>query len=224
MISMEWDGLTDRERYGDWYLKERDRLSDLARDADWDGLFEELGKNPRRVNFARPGNRSGFAPLHQAAWHGADTAVVSRLIAYGAWRTQRTRDGRRPVDIARERGHSHLLELLEPVAVRQLPGPVDVLERHFHAMLRERTGRCFDEIEHLLPPLAPLTEGPDVRVFFRVAGMMGGFHYRLHADIVHVNGSSRMDADSGDFYHVTPDGWTKIPYSLKPPPPWSFPY
>ncbi|MFH8495751.1 ankyrin repeat domain-containing protein [Streptomyces coeruleorubidus] len=224
MIGMEWDGLTDRERYGDWYLKERDRFSDLARDADWDGLCGELVKNPERVNLARPGNRSGFAPLHQAAWHGATIAVVSRLIAHGAWRTQRTRDGRRPVDIARERGHTHLLELLEPVAVRQLPAPADALEGHFHAMLRERTGSCFDEIEHLLPPLSPLTEGLDVRIFFRVVGMMGGFHYRLHADVVHVHGSSRMDGDNGDFYHVTPDGWTKLPYSPKPPPPWNFPY
>ena len=224
MIGVEWDGLTDRERYNDWYLKERDRVSDLARDADWEGLFGELVKNPERVNLARPGNRSGFAPLHQAAWHGATIAVVSRLIAHGAWRTQRTRDGRRPVDIARERGHTHLLELLEPVVVRQLPAPSEVLERHFHAMLRERTGSCFDEIEHLLPPLSPLTEGADVRIFFRVVGMMGGFHYRLHADIVHVHGSSRMDGDNGDFYHVTPDGWTKLPYSPKPPPPWNFPY
>ncbi|MDT0387440.1 ankyrin repeat domain-containing protein [Streptomyces dubilierae] len=221
---MEWDGLTDRERYGDRYLKERDRFADLARDADWDGLFAELVEHPERANLARPGNRSGFAPLHQAAWHGAGIAVVSRLIAHGAWRTRRTRDGRRPVDIARERGHTHLLELLEPVAVRQLPAPADALERHFHAMLRERTGRCFEETEHLLPPLSPLTEGLDVRIFFRVAGMMGGFHYRLHADTVHVNGTSRMDGDHGDFYRVTPDGWTRLPYSPTPPPPWSCPY
>lgn len=221
MIGMEWDGLTDRERYNDWYLKERDRFADLARDADWDGVFAELAEHPERVNLARPGNRSGFAPLHQAAWHGAGIGVVSRLIAHGAWRTQRTRDGRLPVDIARERGHTQLLELLEPVAVRQLPAPADALERHFHAMLRERTGSCFDEIEHLLPPLAPLTEGMDVRIFFRVVGMMGGFHYRLHADMVHVHGSSRMDSYLGDFYQVTPDGWTKLPFSPKPPLPWT---
>jgi hypothetical protein len=53
---------------------------------------------------------------------------------------------------------------------------------------------------------------------------MGGFHYRLHADVVHVHGSSRMDGDNGDFYQVTPDGWTRLPYSPKPPPPWSYPY
>lgn len=216
---MEWDGLTDRERFNEWYLSERDRLSDTARDADWNGLFEELGRHPGRVNLPRPGNRSGFAALHQAAWHGADFAVVSRLLAHGAWRTQRTRDGRRAVDIAREQGHTHLLELLEPVLVRRLPSPPEVLEGHFHALLRERTGRCFEEIEHLLPPLAPLTEGPAVEIFFQVVGMMGGFTYRLEDNYVRVHAHSRMDADDGEYYRVTPEGWSRIERRRVPPPP-----
>ncbi|MGW5868508.1 ankyrin repeat domain-containing protein [Streptomyces sp. NPDC055239] len=219
---MEWDGLNDRERYNDWYLKQRDRSADLARDADWNGLFEELGKHPAQANFARPGYRSGFAPLHQAAWHGADFAVVSRLIAHGAWRTQRTRDGRRAVDVARERGHTHLLELLEPVAVRQLPGPPDVLERHFHTLLREKTGSVFEETEYRLPPLSPLTEGPAVEIFFRVIGMMGGFTYwldRLDENVLGVHGHSRMDGDDGDHYRVTPEGWSKIERAPMPSPP-----
>ncbi|MER7401879.1 hypothetical protein ABT373_05175 [Streptomyces sp. NPDC000070] len=110
MIGMEWDGLTDRDRYGDWYLKERDRFPDLARDADWDAMSGELGKNPGWVNLPGPGTAAG------------------------------------------------------------------------------------------------------------------GFHYRLHEDIAHVHGSSRMDGDNGDFYQVTPDGWTKLAYSPRPPSPWSFPY
>ncbi|MEU6762565.1 ankyrin repeat domain-containing protein [Streptomyces sp. NPDC046853] len=216
---MEWDGLTDQERYNDWYRKERDRASDLARDGNWDGLFRELDAYPERVNLPRIGFRSGFAPLHQAAWHGADFAVASRLIAFGAWRTQRARDGRRPVDIAREQGHTHLLELLEPVAVRQLPGPADVLERHFHALLQESTGNYFDEVEHVLPPVSPLTERPAMEIYFRVVGMMGGFAYWLEEDVVRVNARSRMDGDDGDHYRVTPDGWSKIERYRTPPPP-----
>ncbi|OKK09068.1 ankyrin [Streptomyces sp. CB02400] len=208
-MSMEWDGLTDREHFGDWYRQERDRFADRARDADWGGLFEELGRHPGWVNLPRPGNRSGFAPLHQAAWHGADFTVVSRLIAHGAWRTQHTRDGRRAVDIARERGHTHLLQLLEPVVVLPLPSPTDALEHHFHSLLRESTGRCFEEIEHLLPPLSPLTEGPAVEIVFRVVGMMGGFTYRLEEDVLRVHGHSRMDSDAGQYYRVTPDGWSR---------------
>ncbi|POX42433.1 hypothetical protein C3486_05355 [Streptomyces sp. Ru73] len=219
MISMEWDGLTDRERFGEWYREKRDRFSDMARDADWDGLFEELERQPGWVNLPRPGNRTGFAPLHQAAWHGADFAVVSRLIAHGAWRTQRTRDGRRAVDIARAEGHTHLLDLLEPVVVRRLPSPAQALEHHFHALLRERTGRCFEEIEHLLPPLEPLTEGLNMKIFFPVVGMMGGFTYGIEGEVVHVHGHSRMDADDGDHYRVTPEGWFRIEHKRVPPSP-----
>ncbi|MFJ4693771.1 ankyrin repeat domain-containing protein [Streptomyces sp. NPDC088766] len=214
---MEWDGLTDRERFGDWYLEERDRFADMVRDADWNGLFEELGSHPEWVNLPRPGNRSGFAPLHQAAWHGADFAVVSRLIAHGAWRTRRTRDGRRALDIARERGHTRLLELLEPAVVRRLPAPAEALERHFHALLRDRTGNCFERTEHLLPPLSPLTEAPAMEIVFRVVGMMGGFTYRLGEDVLHVHGHSRMDADDGDHYRVTPEGWSRTDRGRVPP-------
>ncbi|GGV23766.1 hypothetical protein GCM10010277_03560 [Streptomyces longisporoflavus] len=212
---VEWDGIPDRERLNDWYLEQRDRFSDLARDADWNGVFEKLGEEPWWVNFPRPGHRSGFAALHQAAWHGADFAVVSRLIAFGAWRTLRARDGRRAVDIARDRGQTHLLQLLEPVEVR-LPAPADMLERHFHALLRERTGSCFEEIEHRLPPLSPLTERPRMEIYFRVVGMMGGFTYWLDEDILRVNGRSRMDGDDGDHYRVTPEGWSKIEHNPTP--------
>ncbi|MGW0610557.1 ankyrin repeat domain-containing protein [Streptomyces sp. NPDC002788] len=216
---MKWDGITDRERFNGWYLDERDRYADMARDADWSGVFQVLGKDPGWVNFARPGSRSGFTALHQAAWHGADFAVVSRLIAHGAWRTQPTRDGRRAVDVARERGHTHLLELLEPVAVRQLPAPADALEQHFHSLLRETTGRCFEEIEYLLPPLSPLTEGLSVKIFFQVFGMMGGFFYHLDDDHVHVHASSRMDGGDGEHYRVAPQGSSKIENTRVPPPP-----
>ncbi|MFG2730743.1 ankyrin repeat domain-containing protein [Streptomyces canus] len=216
---MNWDGITDRDRFNGWYLDERDRFADMARDADWNGLFQALGKNPGWANLPRPGNRSGFTALHQAAWHGADFSVVSRLVAHGAWRTQRTRDGRRAVDVARERGHTHLLDLLEPVAVQQLPAPSDALEHHFHSLLREKTGRCFEEIEHLLPPLSPLTEGPSLKIFFQVIGMMGGFFYHLEQDHVHVNASSRMDYGGGEHYRVTPQGCSKIDNTRVPPPP-----
>lgn len=77
MMLLQWDGLTDRDRFNQWYLDQRDEFSDLARNAAWNRLFEVLGERPEWVNLPRPGNRSGFSPLHQAAWHGADFAVVS---------------------------------------------------------------------------------------------------------------------------------------------------
>ncbi|WP_257231727.1 hypothetical protein [Streptomyces sp. Rer75] len=69
---------------------------------------------------------------------------------------------------------------------------------------------CFEEAEHLLPPLAPLTEGPAVEITFTVWGLMGGVTYRLEEDDVYVHIHSRMDADDGEHYRVAPDGWTKV--------------
>ncbi len=96
-----------------------------------------------------------------------------------------------------------------------------MLEHHFHTLLRERTGRCFEEVEHLLPPLSPLTEGLAVEIAFRVVGMLGGFTYRLEerGEALHVHGHSRMDADDGDHFRVTPRGWSKIERRRVPPPP-----
>ncbi len=71
----------------------------------------------------------------------------------------------------------------------------------------------------MLPPLAPLTEGPAVEIFFQVVGMMGGFTYRLEEDYVHVRAHSRMDGDDGEYYRVTPEGWSRIERTRVPPPP-----
>ena len=67
------------------------------------------------VNQWRVGGSSWFAPLHQAAWHGASDSVVTGLLERGALRSLRTRDGRTAYDVAAARGHSHLLDLLSPV-------------------------------------------------------------------------------------------------------------
>src|SRR5690606_10579689 len=56
--------------------------------------------------------RSWFAPLHQAAWVGAPVGVVERLLRAGAWRSLRTADGDRPIDIACKRGSHHRFETL----------------------------------------------------------------------------------------------------------------
>ncbi len=58
-----------------------------------------------------------------------------------------------------------------------------------------------------------------MRIVFRVIGMMGGYTIRLAGDHVHVHGHSRMDADDGDHYRVTPSGWTRIELRPVPPPP-----
>ncbi|MFJ9173077.1 hypothetical protein [Streptomyces sp. NPDC102360] len=50
-------------------------------------------------------------------------------------------------------------------------------------------------------------------------GMMGGVHYSLYEDHLNVHLTSRMDADDGERYQVTCDGWSKVKLPSGPPPP-----
>jgi len=52
------------------------------------------------VNSTRPGGKSLYAPLHQAAYGDAPPEVVRRLIDLSAWRTLQNSHGERPLDIA----------------------------------------------------------------------------------------------------------------------------
>ncbi len=93
------------------------------------------------ANRSRIGGTSGFAPLHQAAWHGADVAVVDRLVRPRAWRTLSTTADETPADIARRRGHIHLDDVLRPrIRTPLLVGDMARVEGHFHALVVRRAG------------------------------------------------------------------------------------
>ncbi|MFR9804436.1 hypothetical protein ACL02T_19425 [Pseudonocardia sp. RS010] len=85
------------------------------------------------MNMPQFGGRSGFAPLHQAAWHGAGPEVIGRLLERGAWRTLTDTSGRRPVDIARDLGHDDLVPLLSPH--EELPSNAADITTYLHAMI-----------------------------------------------------------------------------------------
>src|SRR5271169_2061140 len=63
------------------------RLADAARSYDWRRVFTILDEHQQLVNTTRPGGSSLYAALHQAAYGGAPTDVVLRLVELGAWRT-----------------------------------------------------------------------------------------------------------------------------------------
>ncbi|MBP5880845.1 hypothetical protein F3K37_43040 [Streptomyces sp. LBUM 1477] len=69
----------------------RDELADAGRDGNWQRVLTILSSRDQRswVNAVRPDGKKRYAPLHQAAWHGAPTGIVQGLLEYGAWRTLR---------------------------------------------------------------------------------------------------------------------------------------
>ncbi|MBA1245828.1 ankyrin repeat domain-containing protein [Pseudomonas japonica] len=58
------------------------RVSELAYSGDWNGLLSILEVRPELVNISKQPN--GYTPLHQAAWHGAPSPVIHRLLVLGA--------------------------------------------------------------------------------------------------------------------------------------------
>ena len=159
-MDINWDGITLARTVSNEETVIRHSLADAAKYADWVRVFDLLSEQEERfVNFTRLDGSSWYAPLHQAAWHGAPVEIVRRLIQKGAWRALRNAKGERAVDVAERRGHRHLLEGLAPEFKHHVP--MDVLLRvqaHFHAVIRERAGWLIEEYALRLPELEPLLE------------------------------------------------------------------
>jgi hypothetical protein len=177
-VEQVWDGVTRSATLSDWAAKARHDLADRARRYDWPGVFAVLAEHPRFVNTARPDGRSWYAPLHQAAHGGAPAEVIDRLVEMGAWRSLRTAGSERAVDIARRREHVHLLALLEPRPVIDVPADeLTLIQGVFHDVIRGRAEKLVEEYRLRLPELEVLAEIGSRKVWFTVPGMYGGFSF-----------------------------------------------
>lgn len=202
-----WDGVTLRSNYSDWVIKGRDRLADAARDGDWSTVFHLLEKHPDWINGGRVGGGSGYAPLHQAAWRGAGVDIAHRLVEIGAWRTRRSTQGERPVDIADRMGHHHLLAPLTLVIRHQLPiETMRSIQGHFHTLIHRRAGHLITDQRLRLPELETLTEQRNPACWFAVPGMYGGFNYRLERIELIVESWSRVAGGSGQRHIIDERG------------------
>ncbi|MGW4380356.1 ankyrin repeat domain-containing protein [Kitasatospora sp. NPDC004531] len=207
----EWDCVAERREFREWELAERDGVSDAAYRGDWPAVLAAAAASPRAANQRRTGGRSGWTPLHQAAWHGAPPGVVRQLVEAGAWRTLRSTDGERPVDIAARQGHGELLPLLEPAPLHPVgERELRAMEHFLHALIRVTTEEYGVKVAIVLPQVAVLTELPDPQLSFTVCGMYGGFDVRLEeaatAPRLSVHSHSRMGAGRGRTSHITADG------------------
>ncbi|MFJ5029813.1 ankyrin repeat domain-containing protein [Streptomyces sp. NPDC088560] len=207
-----WDGVTRRSSLKDEYAALRDRLADAARDGHWHNVLALLGENRDWVNTARLEGRSGFTPLHQAAWHGASAETVERLLEAGAWRTLRTGDGTRAVDVAAQRGHHHITAPLCPDIRHPLPADVTGrLQYHLHRLIRHRAGLeggtdLATQQGMRLPEVEVLTELAHPVCWFPVPGMYGGFKIALSGRELTVDSWIRVVGGSERTDVVTIDG------------------
>ncbi|MCA8298222.1 ankyrin repeat domain-containing protein [Burkholderia sp. AU30198] len=215
-MSITWDGITGADVLHDAEVASRHALADAARNGDWATMLDLVAKQSRLVNATRLGGTSLYTPLHQAAYNGAPKEVVTELLQLGAWRMLRDAHGARPVDIAEQRGHRHLIDLLTPQPRRFVPDDtLRAIQRHFHEMMLGRIARL--RVDALrLPELEPLLEldAQAERVWFAVPGMYGGFDYALREDgaaAVLVSASWwRVVDGSGQRHEITARGCTLV--------------
>ncbi|GAA1979778.1 ankyrin repeat domain-containing protein [Kitasatospora viridis] len=204
----DWYGVADRDVYSERFLAERDALADAAYRGDWHAVLTAVDATPELANSRRVGGRSGWTPLHQAAFHGAPVAVAEQLLAAGAWRTIRAVDGERPVDIATRLGHHQLVPLLRPAPRHEVAdGDLRAMEHFLHALIRVRTESMGITARLLPPQVSVLGELPDARLHFAVPGMYGGFTTELKADQVQLEVRSfcRVAGGSGQTHRITPE-------------------
>jgi hypothetical protein len=178
--SHEWNGNLSSRDLNPEYLVMRNQSANAAKTADWDVLLGLLNKLPSLANSARPDGRSWFTPLHQAAFNNAPPEVILQLIDLGAFRTLKSFSGKRPVDIAKEKGFHDCAGLLEP----EIRHPVDplrlaIMQELLHGLVRA-VSLCYPVDKDLrLPELSILTEFTDDALWFPIPGMYGGFNLWL---------------------------------------------
>jgi hypothetical protein len=180
MAVQTWDGTVRRGALSAWAGRARDDLAAAAKRYDWMTVFDLIRQQPHFVNSVRPDGTAWFAPLHQVAHGGASAEVANRLIAEGAWRSLRTSTGERPSDIARDRGHDHLLDALKPPRRTEVaPDVLATIQDRFHEVIRGRMREFRIEDDLRLPELEVLLELPQPELWFPLPGMYGGFRFRL---------------------------------------------
>jgi hypothetical protein len=205
-----WDGVTRPETLKPEAAALWQTLADALEANDWPRTLEILEQS-RLVNTTRLGDQSLNAPLHHAAHAGAPVEVVERLLVLGAWKTLRNANGERPVDVARRKGHGHLLSILEPVFKRDVPRDVlRKLQENLHAVIRKRAAGLVREHALRLPELEPLLELDEPRMWFPVPEMFGGFDYRLERagvePLLVAKSFCRVVGGSGQLHEITASG------------------
>ncbi|MEJ8827114.1 ankyrin repeat domain-containing protein [Variovorax humicola] len=189
----------------------RHELADAAKRLDWTRVLTLVADDEQLVNSVRPEGRSGFTPLHQAAYGNAPLDVVHRLISMNAARSVQNSNGERPIDVADRRGHQHLLDALAPHHWHKIPnGILRRIEENFHAVIAGRVRSLIDEHRLRLPQLELLLELERPRMWFAVPGMYGGFSYRFETFGVNAKlvseSWSRMEGGSGQRHEINSAG------------------
>lgn len=202
-----WPGVLDAGVLKPQVVQASHRLADAAKVGDWYGTLAALESSHwLEANCWRITGRSWFTPLHQVAWHGAPVEIAERLLERGAWRGLRTADGRRAVDIARERGHAHLVGPLDsPGLTADQLARQAAWDRRLVDLIAERT-RSLPPVRYRPVPSELIAVEGLESLWFAYPGMHGGFSVAVEPDLMRVRSWCRVVGGSGQEHEITVDG------------------
>ncbi len=214
-MAIHWDGITKSSSLSDAQVESRNKLAHAARNFNWNEVLNLIHQTKVSANSWRLDGKSYYTPLHQAAYAGASSNVIQSLLDLGAWRTLKNARNERPVDIAQNKGHHQLLNLLEPVYQHTIPPEIiKKTEYHFHKLIHDRGTRYITQENLRLPPLSILQEIDTPEMWFPIPGMYGGFKYRLETSGTETKliteSWSRVVEGSGQRHEITSSGTTLI--------------
>lgn len=197
-----WPGIIDPAFLHDEYVAANTQLSDLGRVGRWGALFRLLRTSAwASPNMWRIGGPSWFAPLHHLAWHGGPVAVAEQLIGLGAWRALRDSQGRTALDLAIQRGHDHLVPIMNFAEVDS--AQCAAWDRQLDVLISETVGGL-DRVQYrpVTTEVLAVDENQN-ELFFAFPGMHGGFAISIHKRRLLVESWSRIGGGSSRAHVIT---------------------
>lgn len=126
----------------------------------------------------------------------------------GAWRSLREGSGKLPLDIARERGHAHLLDRLGlPETSSDQAERYTTWDGHLKRLVQSRIASFGFKPVSLRSVSTEVVDREDLRpLWFAVPDMYGGFSIELFKGRLFVESWSRVAEGSGQAHVITTAG------------------
>jgi hypothetical protein len=113
-MSVEWHGMVKSDSFSENIRRTRKEFEQVIKSNRWDDLFSVLELKPDLINATFLDNPLWYSPLHHLTEENAPAEIIEKTIRLGAWRTLKTLNGEKAIDIAFRNGRQELASLLTP--------------------------------------------------------------------------------------------------------------
>jgi hypothetical protein len=211
-MSVDWCGMVKSASFSEDARKTRKEFEKIIKSNRWDNVFSVLDQNPDLINAPFLDDPLWYSPLHHLTEENAPVEIIEKTISMGAWRTLKTLNNEKPMDIALRKGRQELISLLTPIYCHSLDlESLSKIQKHFHEVIIGRISGLPNWNSLRLPELEVLLEIKDPNMWFAVPGMYGGFNYWLAYNrdktirLISENWC-RVVGGSGQRHEITPKG------------------